>query len=72
MRMPRLHARKDTRVVADKAPSMWAGLCDCGTQSLMVMCTFDHDGSMSMYEMYGECSWCGKPWLLPTPPKEYV
>lgn len=68
MRMPRLHARKDTRIVAELTP--WSGLCDCGTQSLMVMCTFDHDMSMSMYELRGDCSWCGKTWLIPVPEKE--
>jgi len=44
---------------------LWVGLCDCGTQSLQIMCLVDHDTHLiEMYDNWVKCSWCGKDWRL--------
>lgn len=61
--------KRQTKTTIDVVPRPWAGQCDCGTESLMVMATFDDDMNLAMYELYGTCSWCGMPWFLPEPVK---
>jgi hypothetical protein len=47
----------------------WPGVCECGTESLMILCHIDEDYRITQYDLWVQCSWCHKNYTIP-PPKE--